>query len=137
MSVIISGHHKAYGVKHSQKSALIRRLRIYLKESNLPKMRAPETGAVTVICESRNLQARSYIPSEDQLATGRSCEEWWESIEKEFRIQHFRIYKRCPDYLWWPRNHQIGKSLLNMEGADLTAYTKLPQKNKQYANTCC
>lgn len=45
--------------------------------------------SVTVVSESRNLKARPFIPSEDQLATGKAWEDWLEQIEREFR--YFRI----------------------------------------------
>ena len=46
-------------------------------------------GTVTVIFEGRNLRTLPFIPTEDQLSTGKLWKDWLESIEWEFRF--FRV----------------------------------------------
>ena len=51
--------------------------------------------AVTIVTtETRNLRAQPFLPTEDQLSTGKAWEEWLEDIEREFR--YFKISKYLP-----------------------------------------
>ena len=47
------------------------------------------TEVTIVTTETRNLRELPFLPSEDQLSTGKAWEEWLDDIEREFR--YFRI----------------------------------------------
>ena len=101
--------------------------------------------AVTVVTtETRNLRALPFLPTEDQLSTGKAWEEWLEDIEREFR--YFRISNPADR-----KDAMIiygGKELARLEKSlpdpvgDLNEYEKLrmklndyfsPKRNKHYA----
>lgn len=101
--------------------------------------------AVTIVTtETRNLRALPFLPTEDQLSTGKAWEEWLEDIEREFR--YFRISNPADR-----KDAMIiygGKELARLEKSlpdpvgDLNEYEKLrkklndyfsPKRNKHYA----
>ena len=48
-----------------------------------------EPRRITIVTATRNLRSQPFIPSDDQISTGKQWEEWLECIEREFR--YFRI----------------------------------------------
>ena len=104
-------------------------------------------GTVTVISEGRILRTLPFRPTEDQLSTGKLCEDWLESIEREFRF--FRVANPLDrkDALIIYEGSEIArleKSLPDPEDPrkELDEYQKLriklneyflPKKNKHYA----
>ena len=101
--------------------------------------------AVTIVnTETRSLCALPFLPTEDQLSTGKAWEEWLEDMEREFR--YFRISNPADR-----KDAMIiygGKELARLEKSlpdpigDLDEYEKLrkklndyfsPKRNKHYA----
>ena len=103
-----------------------------------------DNTAVTVIAESRNLRALSFRITEDQLSIGKALEDWFESIEREFR--YFRITdvsdrKDALIIYGGPKCSRLEKSLSDPEDRGLNIYEKLwtklskyfsPKRNKHY-----
>ena len=101
-------------------------------------------AVTTVTTDTRNLPALPFLPTEDQLSTGKAWEEWLEDIEREFR--HLRISNPADR-----KDAMIiysGKELARLEKSlpdpvgDLNEYETLckklndcflPKRNKHYA----
>ena len=103
-----------------------------------------DNNTVTIISESRSLQALPFRVTEDQLSTGKEWEDWLEAIEREFR--YFKISSPADkkDALIIYGGKEIArleKSLPDPTG-NLNEYEKLrakvndyfmPKRNKHYA----
>ena len=106
-------------------------------------MASGDQQRITVVTETRNLRSQQFVPSDDQLSTGKQWEEWIESIEREFR--YFRITEPVDkkDALIIYGGKEIARlerSLQNEEGDDDYVILKnklnkyfMPKRNKHHA----
>ena len=109
---------------------------------------AAQPISVTVVSESRNLKARPFIPSDDQLATGKAWEDWLEQIEREFRFFKITQAMDRKDALIIFGGNEIARLEKNLPNPENTGEVPLddyellkkkinahflPQKNKHHA----